>query len=464
MSVTTHLPDSSTLTQQIPPPAVKVASFPQTLTTALRVLNERVVYVRSRSMIADLTPRRGTRNKIPLISCAAFKNEAFANMIVDRYSVPDRWLKWTLRREVDEIVYAPGQARFTPDGNLNSWFPSTSVPKAGDIALFHQYLAGMMENDPLYLDWVTHWLAFHLQHPDKKQLQGVIFWSSEQGNGKSTLGFIMRHIVGLHNSYMLRNSFPHRFNSYAENIQFLWMDELNPVRKADRQEEIKAMITQPRISIENKGQRPYEMDDLISYYFTSNHPNALDLKDDDRRFFIHNVGRNSLSQTWFDRCLYPWLRTQSAIDAIHHYLLNEVDLSKPIVGGDPYSLTPRPYSHTAYAPRNDARVQMIADNRDDIESWLYDLKETPETILGESSAHRTLFTSEELWRLYREATGDTRSTSQTFRIRLGSCLTKLCAGQPIRLDEGRLRIYTTDPAKSALDMAQVRLCWAQEQK
>jgi hypothetical protein len=324
-------------------------------------------------------------------------------------------------------------------------------------------MSGMMENDSKYLDWVTAWLAYHVQHPDRKMLTGVMFWSHEQGNGKSTLGWMMRQIHGEHNSFLIRTKFPERFNSYAENTVFGWIDELAPIKKAGQSDDVKSMITQPRILIENKQQRPYEMDDLISYYFTSNYPNALDLTTEDRRFFVHNVGKISLTRSWFEHTYRPWLERQSSIDAIHHYLKHEVDLLKPIVGGDPESLTPAPFDPVKIAPRNDSRLQAIRDNRDDVEAWLYELKENPEAILGESGASRTIFTSEELFKLYREQTSDLKVGIQAFRLRMSGALTKLCNGDSIRLDDGtRPRLYSTDPEKAKLQVTQVKLCLTQE--
>lgn len=434
----------------------EVTAIPQTLDAAKRALNSEVVYVRSESAIAEIAPDKLTKNRINLVSCNTFKNELYLNRRAENRPVASNWLAWDERREVEEVVYAPGKERFT-NGNLNCWFPSTSKPKKCDISLFHEYMAGLMENAPEFLDWVTAWIAFHIQHPDKKMLNTLMFWSFEQGNGKSTLGWLLRQIYGEHNSSLVRTRLPERFNSYAENKQFIWVDEIEPVRATNRQEEIKSMITQQTITIELKGKTPYDMEDLISYYFTSNHPNALDLKFHDRRFFIHNVGRNSLTSEWFEKKFYPWARTKAAIDGIHHYLLNEVDLSKPLIGGNPDDPSDlRPFSHTGLAPRTDARRQMIEENRDDIETWVFALKDSPADVMGEPHANRTIFTSEELIASYKESSGETRISPQAFRLRLGEALTKLCKGQPVRLPDKRTRLYSTNPTHAKLNQTEVR--------
>lgn len=431
---------------------------------ALHGLNERVVYVYEQSMIAQISPERTKKFKIPLISCNVFKYEAYSNVKVGRKSVAKEWMDWEGRRTVNNIVYAPNEPRFTKDGNLNSWFPPPSTPKAGDLTLFHYYMSEMMASDSKYLPWVTAWIAHHIQNPEKKILSSVIFWSHEQGNGKSTLGWILRKLFGMHNSSLVINAFPERFNSYAENVLLIFVDELKPVRKSDRIDFIKSMVTQPTVLIENKQEKAHEIPDLSSLYFTSNHPNALDLGPEDRRFFVHNVGRNNLTQEWFKKTFRPWLETQEAIDAIHDYFLN-IDLTLPIIGGIPDSLEPAPFSYTQIAPRNDARRQMIADNRDDIESWLHELVESPENVLLNSNEHWTIFSSEELFKLYREQTDDKKLGIQAFRIRMSGVLAKLCKGQPLRIDgfeTTRPRLYTTDPAKANFDMTQIKEIVAQE--
>lgn len=439
--------------------------MPKSMDVAMREMNEKVIYVRDRSVIAEIAPHRILDHKIPLISCNVFKNEAYADHRAGKLSVAQHWLAWPHRRVVNNLVYSPNQPRITTSSNLNTWFPSTSKPRKGDISLFLEYMTGMMKNDAKYYDWVMAWLAFHLQRPEVKMLTGVMFWSHEQGNGKSTLGWIMRQIYGEHNSFLIRTKFPERFNSHAENKQFGWIDELTPIKKAGQSDDVKSMITQSRILIENKQQRPYEMPDLISYYFTSNYPNALDLSAEDRRFFVHNVGANGLTKDWLEKTLHPWLNTQAAIDAIHYHLLNEIDLSKPIIGGNPDSLDRAPFVHTRFAPRNSARLQMIADNRDDIESWLHELAETPENILVNANHHWTIFSSEELFKLYREQTDDKKLGIQAFRIRMSGVLAKLCKGQPLQIDgfeTARPRLYTSDPAKVNLDMPQIREIVAKE--
>ena len=441
-----------------------ITSTPETdqtrLTAALEALNSKVCYLHEGSKIAELSPKRIRNYRIPLIDCNTFKFESYAPLKLGKLSIAQEWLKWDGRRECDRRVYIPNKPRFH-EGNLNMWFPSTSKPSHGPIDLFHQYMAGMMENDPRYLDWVTAWLAFHVQQPHTKPLTGVMFWSHEQGNGKSTLGWLMRQIYGLHNSFLLRTKFPARFNSFAENTLFGWIDELAPIKSAGQSDDVKSMITQPRILIENKQQRAYEMDDLISYYFTSNYPNALDLGPDDRRFFVHNVGKTTLTREWFEQTFRPWLELQTSIDAIHAYLLS-VDLKKPIIGGNPESLTPAPFDHVKIAPRNDSRIQAIRDNRDDVEAWLWELRENPESIFPDSPK-RTIFTSEELFQLYRSSASDTRVGIQAFRLRMSGAMVKLCGGDALRLDDGtRPRLYSIDPAKAKWEPSQVKLWLSQE--
>ncbi len=442
----------------------KVKPFPPDLDASLRRMNDLVCYIESKSEIARIDPDKIKKFTIPTMSCTTFTNEAFRNVKAGREFVAKHWMEWTDRRVASDIVYAPGEDRFTPDGNLNCWFPSTSNPREGDISLFHYYLDALMENEPQYKDWLIAWLAYHLQHPRTKILTGVLCWSFEQGNGKSTLGWIMRQVYGHHNSSLIRTRFPDRFNSYAENVQFIFADEMTPVRKTEQQDMIKTMVTQTTVTIEHKGKKPYEIPDIASVYFTSNHPNAFDLKPEDRRFFIHNVGKNKLTATWFKQTFYPWLNRQKNIDAIHHYLLN-VDLDKPILGGDPESDIPAPFNPSAWAPRTNARGEMISDNRDDMEAWIWELRESPTSVLGDTLASRTLFTSEELLTLYREQTGDAKAAGQAFRLRLSHALVKVNKGHPLNFSpDFRPRLFSTDPAKSQLDSAQLKLCWAQENK
>ena len=329
-------------TQSIPQStAAPVIPIPQSLRSLLDSsildLNQEIVFVRKTMEIAELNAADGDF-ELKFMSTNEFKNAGYANRFImyqnrRRFIAPE-WIKSPLRRIVNRTVYEPGQPRVTPDNNLNTWFPSPIEPKKGDLSIFLRYLDHIFKSDSSYREWVLAWAAYPLQNPGAKLNQAVVFWSAEQGTGKSTFAYILKHIYGLHNSSTIREAdFTSSFNGWAIGKQIIEVDELPEGQRArQRADYLKTLTTRMTIPVDLKYQNRYEIRDTINYFYTSNHIESLYLEAHDRRHFIHHLPEEKYTE--WDK-LRPWLHEQGGFEAIRFYLENEIDLSKSILGGDP---------------------------------------------------------------------------------------------------------------------------------
>jgi len=437
--------------------------MPITLSIALHNLNKEIVYVRGTSEIAELNPAPG-ESRLKFMSPHSFKNADYANRILhgDKRSVAlaNAWLKWSDRRTVNRTVYEPGQSRITAENNLNTWFPSSNVPKAGDLTLWHKYLNHIFASDPTYRDWFLAWLAYPLQNPGAKLHTAVVLWSAMSGTGKSTLAYIMKEIYGQHNCSLLRESdFTAAYNGWAVGKVFVEVDEMPEGSRArQRAELLKSFTTRHTIPVDLKYQNRYEIRDTINWYYTSNHLESLYLDPHDRRFFIHNVGDTKLSEEFFRKEFGPWLKAEG-FSAIHHYLLHDVDLSHPVAGGNPYSSDPAPFSPGAAAPLTKSRQEVIEAGYDDVEGWLRDMVINPD-LLG---SEYTLFTSVELYRIFREQFPEIKCGPQRFARKLNEQHLQVNDGGQIRINSvTRLRLYSLLTEVRVGTVSQLKLRWSQE--
>ena len=420
-----------------------VAQMPATLDILLESLNSEIVLVLDTLEIAEINPAPN-QTSLRFMSPADFKNTAYADRLLvrdgRRLSIASEWVKWPRRRTVNRTVYEPGQPRITPDNNLNTWFPSPNIPKAGDLTLWHRYIDHVFAPDPTYRDWFLAWLAYPIQHPGAKLNTAAVFWSTETGTGKSTLAYIMKEIYGQHNCSLLREAdFDSKFNGWAVGKQFVEVDEMpaGSLRARKRADLLKSLTTRSRIPVDLKFQNRYEIRDTINYFYTSNHIESLYLDPQDRRFFVHDLGRAKLPEEFFRAELGPWLKA-GGFAAIHHYLKHEIDLARPIVGGNPYSLELRPFSPNADAPHSTARRQAIEGGFSDAEQWINELLENPIPALGDR-AHLTIFTARELYDIFRNQCPDARMGHAAFGRELTKRNMRLNDGTQVRLRDEEMR-------------------------
>ena len=407
---------------------------PLGLAEPLWALNERFVYVANPGLIVD----QASSQKV---SPTAFKDHHQSTQVYqERVLRPNgtisykpvaasaAWLKWPLRLEAGSLTYEPGAPTFAPDAvrpfvkNYNTWPGWGVAPKEGDVepflALVRHIFTGAEEAS---LRWFLRWLAYPLQHPGVKLFTSVVLHGIRHGTGKSLLGYTIGRIYGKNFTEIRQGDLHGNFNEWAENKQLVLGDDVAGGDKRHDAEILKTMITQRELRVNVKFLPSYVVPDCINYIFTSNHPDAFFIEDDDRRFFVHEVLVGPLSEEFY--VAYDlWLDGDGA-EALFHYLLN-LEL------GD--------FNPAAPAIRTQAKDRMIANIQSDLGSWCRQLLATPDAVLklGDMVLSKDLFLSKELLTIY-DPTGKTRTTAGGLGRELSKCgVRQVCDGSPVRLPDG----------------------------
>lgn len=350
---------------------------------ALWEMNDHVAYIENLMSFCRL-------DNMTFMGDAKMINMVYANnsyVVVDADSIKERntakdWIKWPNRRTHTDIVYRPGEPVVTDLNELNMWRTWGCEPVEGDIEIFLEFYdyicTGLTDRQK---QWLWKWLAYPLQNPGAKILSYVLFWSNEQGVGKTFLGEIIGRIYGENFAQISNTQLHEKFNYWMSNKQFVLAEEIH-VRGKKETAEIKNTITKPLLSINKKFAPTYEIDNTINFMFTSNEMDAMYIEKFDRRGFIHEVVVKKKAQAFY-RALDRWARG-SGPSHLFWYLLHCVNTK---------SFNPK-----AEPPGTEAKESMKDASRSDLDEWAMYLYENADHVLvmDNIESDRDLFTLDEL--------------------------------------------------------------------
>ena len=384
-------PDSSILTSK----KLNSDSISDPIPDEIRKLNKQFAWVTSEMNLYNID-----------LGMFADKNKfltQFSNQFIvyGKTSVPlgRAWLQSKYRRDASRVEMLPGKPSELPDGTINSWKGFSCKPVQGDVNKFTSLITHLIpdERDRKY---ALIWLARMIQNPAERFHVALTIWSSRQGSGKSlffeTLGMLFNE---RHHAIAGQEIFNDSFTDWMIDKVFIIADEVSAVNSYAVADKIKMWITSSRNKINPKGLAKYDQPNAIKYVFLSNHPNAVRITKDDRRFYIIEATNTVLPDTQAQEFV-NWRDNEEGLCNILYYLQNEVDTSR--------------FNPKAPAPKNNAKNEMIEDNRSDLERWVHTLTdaENIESLLG-----RELVTADELCERYNFEKGGRKEITSTAMTR-----------------------------------------------
>jgi len=409
----------------------------------LHKLNEEVVYVRDPGLILRM-------DNLQRMSTQAFWQHAFSTRTYveevpnakgvtrQKKIAPKEWLAWPSRAEVPRVTYAPGEERITEQRELNIW-PGWGVePVEGDITPWRELLDYLFKGKPREREWFERWCAWPLQNPGAKMFTSCLVWGLHHGTGKSLVGYTLGKIYGKNftevDDEILRSS----HNEWAENKQFVMGDEISTNDKRAVSDRMKTMITRQQLRLNPKYIPSYTVQDVINYYFTSNHPDAFFLEDDDRRFFVHEVIGKPLPDEFYKK-YQAWLAHGGASALFYHLLMLDM--------GD--------FNAASRALMTAAKQEMMQQSRSDLGSWVAALKDDPDTVLraaGHPVRHR-VWRAEDLLAIY-DPEGKGRVTANGMARELSrQGFNKCDHGNGIRTMAGQCRLWAIRDVEEVLKLS-----------
>src|SRR5262249_19597172 len=159
----------------------------------------------------------------------------------------------------DGLVFKPGDDRKEIGRHLNLWRGWGIDPKAGSWTLMKWHIREVLANgDPKTKEDILNWAAWAVQNPDKTAGVAVV-GKGVKGCGRGVFFRAMKEWFGGHALHI--SSVEHltgRFSGHLRDVVYLFADEA--YWPGDKQAEgvLKRLVTEPTLTIEQKGIDSYE--------------------------------------------------------------------------------------------------------------------------------------------------------------------------------------------------------------
>jgi len=242
-----------------------------------------------------------------------FRPDQFNTMIAPLSDAKDTATKVFARLECqhDRLVYHPGFApgTLTLDGsrcfNVHDGGGLAAMP--GDPGPWTDYLGHLIpvEDDRAQ---VERWLATLIARPKARMTYGMLLISGTQGVGKSTLGTILRKLLGWRNV-----SFPNEsaiadsaFNGWMARKRLVFLQEFYSGRSRRTYDKLKTLVTDEIVRVNEKNVPEYDLENWAHFIACSNSEAALHLDDEDRRWLVPTITEETKPCEWWDS-LHAWL-------------------------------------------------------------------------------------------------------------------------------------------------------------
>ena len=243
----------------------------------------------------------------------------------DPPSLGDWWLKHPQRQQYRGVVFQPAGAPII-SGRLNLWTGWGVEPKQGDWNLLRKHIRETLAaGDQRVYDYIMNWLAWAVQHPGEQAEVALVF-IGERGSGRGTLGRALSRIFGQHALHL--SSPEHltgRFNAHLRQCSFLFADEAYAPRDKSAEGTLKRLITEPTITIEQKGRDPIEVPNLLHVMMASNNDWVVPAGAHERRFMVQKVSEaHRQDPAWFGP-LYKQMREGGYAAMLFELLARKLD-------------------------------------------------------------------------------------------------------------------------------------------
>jgi hypothetical protein len=230
------------------------------------------------------------------------------------------------------VEFLPGQPEVTHDADdcrvLNLWRPPawTSREDAPEPNVFLGHLAYLLDNDGDAIAHVLNYLAHLVQKPHERISHALLITSRAKGIGKSTLGTIVRRLVGEQNSRIAQTKdLKGQFDGWLVGKLVVQVDEIYEAGNWELANKLKPLITEPTVSVNMKYGPQLVIENYARFILFSNHTAPLDLEEGDRRYFVFESKAEPRDQSYYDQ-LHQFANDKAGMQGLYSFLMRR-DLS-----------------------------------------------------------------------------------------------------------------------------------------
>lgn len=247
----------------------------------------------------------------------------------------DDWLKYENIRVYDQIgIYPPPLE--TPKNTFNLWrafdmeFIENYEHKEEELQMILNHIKILCNNDEQVYDYFVKWIGQMIKYPATKTICPTLI--SKEGAGKGTLMRLFEKMLGSDKIY--ETTKPSRdvwgdFNGRMANTFLVNFNELGKKETIESMNYIKGLITDPKITINNKGVSQYDINSFHRFIITTNNEEPITTtKDDRRKIIIRSSDELIGNKEYFDTMYKIILEDVNVIKTCYEYFKNIDGLDK----------------------------------------------------------------------------------------------------------------------------------------
>lgn len=255
------------------------------------------------------------------------KRDDFINSLSNRrvifgtkeMSAAEFWLLNENRRQYKGIKFAP---KTETEGYYNYWRGFAVEPREGDCSLYLDHVqniiaAGNEQISRYILDWMAH----TVQCP-WDLIGTAIILRGKQGTGKGVFANGFGSLFGPHYTHISQpGHLTGRFNSHMKHCVVIFCDEAQWGTGSKGEGVLKALVTEPTLQIEGKGQDVIELRNHVHLIAATNNDLAVPVGLEERRFLIVDVSSTRIQDHDYFNRIEEQLNNGGR-EALLHYLAN----------------------------------------------------------------------------------------------------------------------------------------------
>lgn len=229
------------------------------------------------------------------------------------------WLQHPDRRKFQGLVFDPSGEH---PGRYNLWRGFAVKAVEGSCELFKQHVRdSICAGDAQAYEHLMNWMGALVQRPHRPAGSAVVL-RGPRGVGKGTFVLALGRLFGEH---FLHLSSPGlltgRFNAHLRNAILVFADEAFWAGDRAGESFLKALVTEPTLTLEGKGRDAFTAPNLSHLVMASNHDWVVPAGVDERRFFVLDVKEDRAGDREYFKELRDELRS-GGLEALLHELLN----------------------------------------------------------------------------------------------------------------------------------------------
>ena len=187
------------------------------------------------------------------------------------------WLRNNPSQLCYEDIGCYPDSKLCPNNHFNTWKPfdmervTEYEPKPDSLKIIRNHILILCGNDLSVATYFEAWIAQMIQYPAVKSVCPVLI--SKEGAGKGTLMRLLEKMLG--KSKVFETATPSRdiwgdFNGRMASTFLVNLNELSKKETCESEGRIKALITDPRLTINNKGVNIKQHNPVFNFAKSSN--------------------------------------------------------------------------------------------------------------------------------------------------------------------------------------------------